>query len=257
MVDSAPVRAALARRNGRLLAAHSVLSEARTAAESRGDAVSWAKVTLLRAEVLCALGDCHAADADMVSVVEQLRVPSAEVLGLLARARAVRASRDGDRRRFVTECRRAGRVFNASGDRFNARQTVALQETLENGQWPVGGQLSTRKHRLHFELAESLAFVCGLLPQPHLAAAEVVRLLKRMRVIDDAQVIQRPTAFPEADCEVALGTVGTDTFVLSVHSLQDPTSRETVAHILRVLRLAAAAVRADAEAKRQVLSWET
>ena len=201
LVDSAPVRARLASTQGDLDAAHSVLSHARDAADARGDVISWAKLTLLRSEVCCSMNDGDGADADTVSVVERIRHPTTEVLGLLARAHATRASCQGDRKRFLMECSRAVRVFAASGDRFHAKQTISMRRALANRDWPIEGRLATRQHRLHFELAENLSFVCGLLPQPQIAATEAIRLLKRMRVITDAFASQKSGPWQESESQ--------------------------------------------------------
>ena len=255
LVDSAPVRATVARLTSTPQEAHNILSQARDAADARGDVINWAKLTLLRSEVACLLGDGRGADLDTASVIERVRYPTAETLAFLARARAVRASHERDRRRFQVEIARAMRVFLRCGDRFHARQTAAVQALMSATVWPSGPIISTRRHRLHFELAENLSFVCGLLPQPHLAGSEAVRLLKRMNVVADAEVLQSSCPVDEADT-LTLGTVGADTFSLRVVALPDATSRETVAHLLNVLRLAVAAVKAQSESRRRVLSWD-
>ena len=101
LVDSAPVRSTVARANEQTSnRAYDILSQAREAADARGDEINWAKLTLLRSEVACLLGDGDGADADTVVVVERVRYPSAETLAFLARARAVRAEHQRDRRRF-------------------------------------------------------------------------------------------------------------------------------------------------------------
>ncbi|WP_162472864.1 sigma-54-dependent transcriptional regulator [Luteitalea pratensis] len=254
LVDSAPARSTVARLTNRPQSAYDILSQAREAADARGDEINWAKLTLLRSEVACLLGDGDGADADTVSVVERVRYPSAETLAFLARARAIRAGHQRDHRRFQVEIARSVRVFLASGDRFHGRQTVAMV-SLFGTDVLSGPVVSPRRHRLHFELAENLSFVCGLLPQPHLAGGEAVRLLKRMKVVGEADVRKLPSPGSESEL-VTLGTVGADTFALRVVPLLDATSRETVAHLMSVLRLAVAAVKAQSDSRRKVLSWD-
>ena len=255
LVDSAPVRATLLKDQGRLVEADNVLSIARDAASARGDIHNWAKLTLLRSEVRTSLVDANAASIDIIEVLKAVDHPSADVLGLLARARAVRASGEGDLRRASAEFARASRVFAKSGDKFLWMQTQEMRKK-SLPERVARNPLSPRKTRVQLELTEGLAFVCGLLPQPHLAGTEAVRLLKRMQIVESAEVLHAGADASRAGDDLMLGNVSAETFVLKAVPSDTAHARETFAHVANVIRIAAEAVRAHAESTRQILSWE-
>ena len=256
LVDSAPARAQLLRLQGDWEQALDVLTQARQAADSRGDAANWAKLTLLRAEALCAVNDRVACDRDLLDVLQRAQSPNAEVLGLLARARAVRAAAAGDGKRARSEFARASRVFGASGDKFMVLATASVQADCSRSS---GGHQTTtplRRPSRRLDLAESLSFVCALLPQPHLAGAEAVRLVRRLRIVETVELKTCDAANPAGPDDVVLGSVGSEELALRVRASNDPQAAEAIAHIQSVLRVAVAGSRARLESARRVLSWE-
>lgn len=256
LVDSAPVRARFAKVGNRLTDGQEILSSGMRAAEERGDTLGWAKLALLRAELGWFLHHPHAADMDLLAVIERVHVPNAELLALLARVRAARAKHYGDTRRFSTEMARSERIFVGSGDLLHARQTSAMRASGLPAPSRSAVPKSRTPRRSQYELPESLSVVCGLLSQPHLAGAEAVRLFKRLKVVSSAVVRTGQEAATEGEKSLALGVLGSDAIVLYVTPLPDTSSREVVAHVLGILRHLVAASRAQTESKKTTLSWD-
>ena len=257
LVDSAPVRADLYRELGELAAAEALLNSARDAADQRGDTLSRAKITLLRSEVRAARGDVSGADDDIVDVVNRTHHPNAEVLGLLARARGVRASQAVDWTRATNEFKRALRVFAASGDRFHSLQTRRLRDKHLSPIHAGGAAHPRHRRRARLEFAESLTFGCALLPQPVLAANEIGRFCRKARVAAAFSVnLKAHSEITLQADQVVVGSVGDKVCLLELVPNDDTPSKETVAHVLQVVRLAASAHRAHLESTRKTLSWE-
>ena len=192
----------------------------------RGDENNWAKLTLLRSEVACLLGDGGGADADTVSVVERVRYPSAETLAFLARARAVRASHQKDRRRFQVE------IAALLKGLFRVRRPVSYSSNCRIAGVAVMLGLVEWAPRYRFVGIDStlswlriLRLFAAFYRSPIFAGNEAVRLLRRMKIVGEADVRHLPSQKEESDT-VMLGSAGADTVALHAVALRDTASRE-------------------------------
>lgn len=254
-VDTAASRAEVLRREGRISESHELLSAAITIAEDRGDTVSWGKLALKRAEVRVEAGLLLDANRDLVEVLERVSHPDAELLGLLARARAVLAAAERKPARAKVELRRAMRVFRMSGNLLRYRETKRTERFLLATQM-AAVSVGNRKHRAFLDLAESITFVCGLLPQPRLAGGELVRLLRRLRLADAAELVRVASDEPLRSTDIEVSDSSLERLVVRTSPAADPFATQTIAHVRRLLRNALLALNAETESAREVLSWE-
>lgn len=106
------------------------------------------------------------------------------------------------------------------------------------------------------EVTEAIAFITALLPQPHLAAREAVRVLQSLGLVTYAGLHQgQPPDIPGATV-LCLDAPGDSGHYLVFAPKSDPGSREMAAAFASIVRQGAISSTTQVEARRQVLSWD-
>jgi DNA-binding NtrC family response regulator len=187
-VEAVPTQARALERLEGIEAARCALAVGRTKASMRGHHDSQCRLALIDAELALRSGDTPAGEqlvAEATSLAGEF--PSAELTGLLERARALVAACNGATGSSRVHFGRSYRVLRGCGLRTEARRSRRLQEELKA---PSDGLLSTaRKYEMARLVASSdAAFLASLSRYPRVLASEFVHLARRRRLVRAAEV---------------------------------------------------------------------
>ena len=187
-VEAVPTQARALERLEGTDAARRALAVGRTRAGMRGHHDSQCRLALIDAELALRSGDTAAGEQRVVEATSLAgEFPSAELTGLLERARAMVAACNGATGSSRIHFGRSYRVLRGCGLRTEARRSRRLQDDLRT---PSDGLLSTaRKYEMARLVASSDgAFLASLSRYPRVMASEFVHLVRRRRLVRFAEV---------------------------------------------------------------------